>query len=190
MLLDKLNIDVRKYIRIFERTFKNFSNKTPLILSFNISPPSVFIYLHKDDSEEGKLIIEYKLNYYRSIKNSIRDIKNQLTQYFPIMTEIIESEYSAIELNELVDQKEISTDDVGNVKKLEEVNYRIDRVVLESDEILILDLTENKLFNFRLKTPVTTFLRKLQSEDMSPKNAWKYFREKSEFLDERVLRKR
>lgn len=199
MLVDNNSIDTRRFREEFSRRFKNFCNKAPLLLSFTIYDNGANIYMYKGKSTsqsnqdyESERIYDYAFQYDQSVKQNIANIKNFLREnYYPIMqqTMLNEYDYSASELNRMVEKGEIGISEIGEIKKTAEKTklYRIDKIISERDEIFITDLDTDELYQYQMKSPVFLFVKMFYETDEtpSPEKMWSLFEGRS-FLMRRL----
>ena len=197
MLVDEQKVDVKNFMFLFRKKFRNFCNKAPLLLSYSTTPYAVTIFKHRDgksmiDDIGKELVLEHVFNYDKDVKENIKEIKNVLLEFYPTMIQSTKREipYTADKLSQMVKEGKISSADLVN-GKIEEpitVKWRIERVIITYDEILALNMEENKMYHFKLKVPVSRFLRLVRS-DLEPHEAWNYFEKRSVCLGETKIRK-
>lgn len=188
MILDKKQIDIGKFKSVFAKKFKNFCSKLPILISYEFLPNGIIIYEHFDEENEDnkKQIIYYEYDYPISVQKNIYNIKRQLYDYLPILTQIIkvEVEAGAQEVNTKVASGEISFNDVTPTGYMifQERNWQIEKVIIDRDEIFIRDLDTKILYRYKLKYPVFTFLKKLRNEEFTQKEGWEFFIRKAKQL--------
>ena len=193
MLIEESRINLENFLAVFGQKFKNFCSKSPVLLSYNINPYAVNIYLNStyDKDSDKKAILEYPFNYDRPVKENIKEIKDFLMEkYYPILTQTLyekEIKYSADELNNMVREGKISTDDIldGKLENLKEIKWMIERVIVVRDEIIVRNLQSKKTYLCKLKIPVTFFFKRLYSEEFKNENnqfdsikAWSFLLDK------------
>jgi len=179
-----------EFIVEFNKKFKNFCNKAPILLSYKILFSVVHIYRNKfiHNKYEWEKAFEYTFDFERSVKENIYFIRKILiNDFYPILLqrEIIEISYNAEDLHKKVLNGEISINDISAKGVLEEKEtiWRIERIIVVRDECFIRNLSSNKIFRYKLKMPITIFLKKLR-EDLSDINAWELFISKAILLNE------
>jgi hypothetical protein len=186
MLLEKNKLDVKKFLLSFDKRFGNFCEKAPLFLSYDLNDEGVTIYkyLEDDNGEDSKKekLFTYSFNFNQSDKQNIYEIKQLLFKFYPIMIEekIIEVDATPAELNILIQNKEITTEDITEKGYYKKINYTwvIDKVIYQYDNIFIRGIENKTRYNYKMKVPVIPFLKKfLEGED--PKEIFNYFHEKS-----------
>jgi hypothetical protein len=185
MVIDQNEINTEEFFEEFKKRFKNFCNRVPLFIHPYYTPNKVIIYSYKNlrDSEKTKLF-EYEFDYSIDVKENIFEIKKILQEnYYPIMKQVYEEEkiYSAEKLNHLVAENKISVDDItpkGGVLETREITWRIEKVLLDEDGILLRDVDEDKLYRSHIRMPVTSFLKTILTEIYDPFERWLLFERK------------
>jgi hypothetical protein len=183
MLLESLKVDTKEFLSEFDKRFKNFCKKAPLYLYPIITPFAVTVHLKENDEDKDpKVLFEYVFDYSISVKRNIHNIKMKLVEeFYPVMIESFEEEVEvpAEELNKMIENKEIEISDIkgrGFVRK-KEVGWRIERIIIYRDEAFVRNLEIDKIYKFKLKMPVTKFLRKIKnSKDL--RDSWSLFQDK------------
>jgi len=180
MILEK--IDVKKFLKDFEKSFSNFCKKVPLLLTYAINDSGILIY------SKNIQIMNYTFDFSQDIKNNINNIKQILIKnFYPIMTQVktIEKDISATELSKLVSSNKISIDEAANYKEKikEKTDWRIEKVIMNKDELFVRNLSLDKIFRFKLNMPVSFFLRNVR-EKYSQEEAFEIFDKKKDFLNE------
>ena len=184
MLSEKINVEV--FQKEFRKKFDNFCRKAPLLLTYSLTEESISMY--EELESKRRFLFKYEFNFEVSVKENIKRIKDiLLKQVYPVMTqkEIIDESYTSEELNDMVQRGEITLDEAPNIRKKTEsiVNWRIERVIVPRDELFIRNLSVDKVYRYKLKYPVTIFLKKLRTI-LTPEKGWSMFFSKSELLNE------
>jgi hypothetical protein len=169
----------------FEKKFKNFCSKLPILLSYNLQPNGVVLYEHMDekDTDNKQKLFYFAYDYEIPVEKNIFKIKSMLKKYFPVMkeTKSVEVEADTEELNKKVSEGELTFNDLspkGYIIK-QENEWRIEKVIMERDEIFVRDTHTNTLYRYHLRYPVVTFLKKMRRGDMGPTEAWNFFQSKA-----------
>lgn len=190
MLSEIKSVSYANFENEFTKRFTSFSHKAPILISFTTTPYGVNIYEEKDwdHPNEGNLIYSYEFNFNKSVKENIKDIKDYLLEnIYPIIYEFVtcEEDYTAEELNELVSSGDINFDDVDSAKKIKEetIPWRIEKIIIVRDEIFIRNLESNRCFRYKMRMPVTIFLKKMR-EDKNSDKIFDLFLRKSIMLNE------
>jgi len=187
MLNNEIDFDLNEFKQIFKKKFDNFCKKAPIHMSYMIMNDSVDVYSHDDGKQSTKLFI-YTFDFKFGVKENIKCIKDILLEkFYPILIQekITYSDYSIEDLNKLVSEGKISLDDINTVRhKVTTIErWRIERVIVIRDEVFIRNLTTDKEFRYKMKIPVTIFLRKCRV-NLTETEAWNYFAAKSVFKNE------
>ena len=190
MIVDQNEINTEEFSEEFKKRFKNFCNRIPLFIHPYYTPNKIIIYSYKNlGSSEKVKLFEYDFDFSLDVKENIFEIKKILQKnHYPIMKQIHEEEkiYNAEKLNHLVAENKISIDDItskGGVLETKEIVWRIEKVLLDKDEVLLRDLNEDKLYKARLRMPVTSFLKTILIEIYDPYERWMLFERKMKSLD-------
>ena len=163
-------IDVDKFNREFNKRFANFCMKAPLSLSYALSGDKLKLYKEPDDS----LLLEFPFDYSKSVKENIFRIRESLVQFhYPrfIISKQTEVQPDTGTLASKYESGEISVDELLNYKefKVTETEYIIERVIYMRDELFIRNESTDTLERYKMKMPVTYFLKGLiQGEYDSP----------------------
>ena len=181
------------FIFEFKKKLTNFCHKAPIPISFFIDTQfKVDIYYHEDSGKKEK-IFTLPFEFNKSPKENIAIIKDFLiANHYPVLSEEIDitEKYSPQELNKLVSEGEISLNNLGLKKTVtKQTLWRIEKIITLRDEIFLRNLTTNKCFRYKLKKPVTIFLKKYREESIKNPNSYKkdmyeLFENKSILLNE------
>jgi hypothetical protein len=191
MIVNDEKIDVKIFLDEFEKRFKNFCSKAPLFLHNPIiTEKGVALYHYVGENYQKKKLFDFNFDFTKDVKSNIYDIRQQLIQkYYPTMVQIIkyEQKFTTEELNYMVSSGDIAFEDItpnGGVIETKETKWRIEKVIMKADEIIVRNLETNKTKRFRLKIPCTFFLKKILNEIKDPYDRWKYFDNKSRLISE------
>ncbi len=187
MLNDEVNFNITEFKKGFKKKFDNFCKKAPVHMSYMLMNDSIDIYSHNDE-KQSKKIFNYVFDYQEGVKENIKCIKDILLKdFYPILIQekVTYSDYSIEDLNRMVSEGSISLDDINTVKQesIETETWRIERVIVIRDEVFIRNLTTNREFRYKMKIPVTLFLKKCRV-NLTETEAWNYFAAKSIFKNE------
>ena len=182
MLNDEVDFNITEFKRGFKKKFDNFCKKAPIHMSYLLISDSIDVYSH-NDVRQSKKIFSFPFDYRVDIKENIKRIKDILLRdFYPVLSQskTTYSDYSIEELNKMVSEGKISLDDINTVKQesTETVMWRIERVIVIRDEVFIRNLTTNEVFRYKMKIPVTLFLKKCRV-NLTETEAWDYFAAKS-----------
>lgn len=186
MLLDELNIDPTEFKKLFEKKFQNFCKKAPILVSYAITDSFVTIYGY-NDVKESKKLFGYPFDFTKSVKENIKDIKDILVQkHYPVMVQVDTNALplSAKERTELVEKGMTVEDALAATNVVSSHReWRIEKVIVLRDELFVRNMYQNRLFRYKMKVPVTIFLKKVRT-NFTPEESWEYFTNKSVRLNE------
>lgn len=170
-------INEKEFKSEFLKRFRNFCEKTPIFISFIAEDGGVRIFKTYSACEMEQ-IMEYKFDYTLSVKQNIHEIKKTLVQeHYPIIqhTTYKEVRPSAERLNKLVERGEISISEAPTYTETIGLStpYLIDKVIMNRDELHLLNIEEEKREVYKMKKPVSIFLRKLTNGELE--RAGNYF---------------
>jgi len=186
-------IDTSLFIQTFKKKFSNFCKKSPLLLTYIITDQSVKVYeynkfedLMSHDTSKYDYILEYSFDFIKDVKENIADIKQALLPLYPVIYQelVIKENLSAKERNDLVELGKMSVDEAAEAKRdrLETISYRIEKVIIERDEIIIVNLADSEeVHRYKIKIPVSIFMKKIRFQIPSEEQ-FIYFKSKSEFI--------
>lgn len=183
MLLVDDEIIVSDFLDEFKRRFSNFCNKAPIILTFKITPSSCYL---KD--LEKNIIHKFDFNHLESVKQNIKKIKDWLIEnVYPKMIEetFIEKDLSTEEIEKLIESG--ADEETAIMKKniqIIETVWLIEKLIIKRDELFIRNLKTNKLYRYKMNIPSTVFLKKIRLGNMTQKEIFNYFYNKSTLIAE------
>jgi len=191
MIVNDEKIDVRIFLDEFEKRFKNFCSKSPLFLHNPIiTDKGVTLYHYVGKDYKKKKLFDFNFDFTKDVKSNIYDIRQKLiNEHYPIMIQVVkyEQKFTTEELNCMVSRGDISLKDItpsGGIIQEKEVKWRIEKVIMKVDELIIRNLVTNEIKRFKLKIPCTYFLKKILNDITDPRNRWKYFDNKSKLVSE------
>jgi hypothetical protein len=172
----KQNVD--EYITIFEKKFKNFCSKSPLILEYMIGGDKVYIV---DKSQEEVFKLDYELRFDEDVKIAIKHIKDILVERYPVITQVDVEYYTTEEISKLVKAGEGTIEELSKeVKKGTYHNrYIITKVIDQYNEIILKDMKSGELMLYKVKIPVQLFMKTVFKRDVL--ETWNLFQSKAEF---------
>jgi hypothetical protein len=186
MLVEKSSVAGPEFHKEFNKRFTSFAHKAPIPMSFMLTPNGVSIYMN--ESEENKnLLFSSKFDFSKTVKENIKDIKDILLEKFYPQFQITKKEYveySAEELNEFATSGKDPMSYLDAKKEVisKEV-WRIEKIITMRDELFIRNLNENRCYRYKLRSPVTIFLRQYR-EATNKEALFTTFLNKSIFLNE------
>jgi hypothetical protein len=79
----------------------------------------------------------------------------------------------------MIKNKEISVDEIQDTYKIKqnEIYWRIEKIILERDEVFIRNLSTNLLYRYKMKGSVKKFLQDYNVEDYDQQDMWNFFEE-------------
>lgn len=143
-----------------------------MFLSFYVADTYVGV-MDSLDPLNLKEINRYKLDYSQSVEENVFLVGEDLKRLFPrlIQKEKTEEKYSPEELNEMVIAGIISLDEATTLVKEKITHWRVDKVFIKKDEILLTNLVTLNKHIFNLKTPVSVFLKHILEGNYKPEKA-------------------
>jgi len=183
MLVKDEEFTVEGFLSLFQKKFSNFASKSPVLISFQCDIDHVLV------TEKGtKKFKDFKFDHSKSVKYNIKVIKDWLLENtYPIMIEEIKSyeDYSTDELEKIISENNIKPEQAVLMKKerIEQISWRIERILVKKDELFIRNLNTNKQFRFKLSMPSTILLKNLR-EKWTQTYAYSIFKDKSVILNE------
>lgn len=173
--------DSQTYEKEFKRKFSNFCEKSPILLSFSISPSCVQVI---DESQDN--VYEFPWDYTLNVKEFIHAIKEVLiVNCYPqiIKTEFyiedvpIEEQTKAIEEGTPIDQVPIKRE------RIKSTPYLIDKVIVYRDIFILKNLNTGLLSRYKLNKSAVFFLKKLRNKVFSKEEAGNFFFENANLLN-------
>jgi hypothetical protein len=167
-------ISLEEYLKDFMPSLDNFISKCPLKIKSTLVRESGNLYLEILDNS-GKSIdgFNYVVHATQDKQSQIREIKEKLENFYPIIFKITEERYSSKEITALVDSKKYTLEDALELKRMVNTpKYKIIRAHHKYNELDCLDLNSNKMMKFKLKFKnyhilTATFLEKLRDNPTS-----------------------
>lgn len=191
MIVNNGKIDTKVFTSEFEKRFRNFCSKSPLFLHNPIiTDKGVALYHYVGDDYKKKKLFDFDFDFTKDVKSNIYDIRTKLVnKHYPIMIQRIEYEqkYSVEDLNFMVSNGDIAFDQItpeGGIMEEKKVKWRIEKVIIEGDELHVRNLDTMKIKRFRLKIPCTFFLKKIITEITDQHDRWNYFENKSKLISD------
>lgn len=192
MLIENEVVNVQRFVEEFNKRFKNFCNKAPIILSYRLINNGVIIskYTQKSMNKndyENKVIMNYSFDFSKSVKENISIIRDYLrNNFFPTMVEVEKKlvKRTAEELNKMVESKQMKIDDINpfNVVTVQTL-WMIEKYIAERNEIIIRNVETNRMKIFHMEIPATIFLKEIDT-NIDPIDAWLKFENNSTFVSE------
>jgi len=183
MLLVDNEIVVDDFLDEFKKRFSNFCNKAPVILTFKITPSSCFL---KDCEKD--IVHKFEFNHLIDVKTNIKVIKDWLVEN--VYPRMIEENFSETDLTNEEIEKLIESgvnEEEAIMKKdiqVSETAWIIEKLIIKRDELFIKNVENNRMYRYKMLIPSTLFLKKIRSGDMSEKEIFNYFYNKSTLINE------
>jgi len=175
------------YEREFKKRFANFCEKSPVLLSYIMTPTSVQV-----TDEVQEIIHEFIWDFTLSVKEFIHYIKQKLIKAcYPtiIKTTKMEVLVDVEEQTELLSSgipiDEIPTKKIVLIKK----EYLLDKVIVYKDIFILQDLETKESFRYKLAKSSIFFLKKIRNGLLTKEEAGTFFFENSELLNQIELPK-
>lgn len=173
--------DVQSYEKEFKRKFTNFCEKSPILVSFSITPSCVQVV---DESKE--IVYEFPWDYTLTVKEFIHIIKETLVKNcYPkiVRVEKIRENMSIEEQTEMARQG-VPVDKIPTIKEiLKKTEYLIDKVVVYRDVFIIKNMNTGIMERYKLNNSSVFFLKKIRNGKFTPEEAGSFFFENSTFLN-------
>lgn len=180
MLYSKTNAFV--YQKEFQKRFTNFCDKSPVLLSFNMTPTNVQVI---DETQD--FVFEFLWDYTLSPKGFIHAIKEVLQKKcYPriIRTEILVESIPPEEQAKMIEDGR----DISKVPTKKEIKryteYIIDKIIVYKDIFVLRDIGTNRLFRYKLNKSSIFFLKKLRNGQTTKETAGQFFFDNATFLNE------
>jgi len=181
------NENIKDWLNAFHKSFKSFCDKAPLLLSFKITPTTVFLYEQKFDVEIFDLIKIFEFDFSQDIKTNIKIIKDWLlNNKYPVMIKVVTElkEYNTFEIAQMVKEGIDYNKAIVLRKTIQhEIQMRIEKLISNRNELFVRNIEINKLYRYRLKMPSLLFLQKIK-EKLDPTQAWELFQSKAALIKE------
>lgn len=164
MIVEQNLIDKKTFLDLFQKRFFSFCEKSPLFLRFTLMDDRVLVYnlSEKPDAEP----IEFKFDFLKDEKNNIKIIKDYLVENdYPVL-EVVEEhqrEPTAFEIQDVMQREKISfaKASLKLTNKISISHYRVEKVLHSSNNVIIRDMQTDELFIYKVKIPLTIFVREL-----------------------------
>ena len=176
--------DSSTYIKLFQRKFTNFCEKSPILLSFITTANGVQVVNEGDDS-----IFDFPWKFDVDVKSFIFGIKRVLVdKCYPVITKIESIRNPLSEEEQLyLASTGINLDEVPTFKNTEvKTSYIIDRCIITKDTFIIKEVATEKLFLYRMNTSSIFFLKKIRNGDLNRESAGEYFFTHSELINDLI----
>jgi hypothetical protein len=182
---DEVDFGVTGFLDLFKKKFSNFCTKAPVLLTYDIVGDKVLV---KEHNPVKSRILTYTFDYNISVKQNIKAIKDWLVENtYPrmIQQKKIQTEYSASELESIMEQTGKSIDEVALMRKetVETYTWRIEKILVKKDELFVRNLTTNKQYRYKMKCPSTYFLKNLRDK-WTAEMGYFFFEKNSVYLNE------
>ncbi len=143
------------FINLFKKSFDNFCENTPFILSYWINGEEVHI---TDESPLLNKTVILHLDIHISVQENIHVIKKTLSTFFPVL--FIQEEETIEQIKEkiksgIIDSYEYAPQ-VVNVKR-----FILERINNKNNEVTVLNIKKNEKEIRKLKIPVVILLDKI-----------------------------
>lgn len=173
-------MDSKTYESEFKKRFTNFCEKSPMLVSFNMTPTVVQVV---DESKD--MIYEFAWDYTLSVKEFIHAIKEVLIKNcYPRIIKVTRSEENMpIEEQTKLAQEGMNISEIPTKRIVEhKKTFIIDKVVVYKDVFIIIDEETNESFKYHLNKSSIFFLKKIKNGTFSPTEAGSFFFEHGTLL--------
>ena len=161
-MITENGLDLKSFQTQFNKSFVSFCHHLPIVVTFGVNDTQVVIVEEHPFSKEKRIILTYTFNYVESVKKNIYNIKQQLKDYFPTFTFVnaVEKEYSPEEILES-DQDPLTMLDEKQYN-FEPTEYRIEKVLLLQDKLVVRDMNTNTAYLMKARCPVSVLVRNIR----------------------------
>ena len=177
------NQTLTEFQKQFQKSFTSFCHHLPLVVSFGVDNSSVVLIEDNPITKERRILLTHTFDYSESVKKNIFDIKQKLIEFFPKFEFVQTVERS-------LTPEEILEADADPVELLEEKHidyertwYRIEKVLLLQDKVVVRNLTTNKCHVRKARCPVSVLIRNVRF-NLAPSEQGLHFFKKTDFLKE------
>jgi hypothetical protein len=173
--------DSQSYEKEFKKRFTNFCEKSPVLISMNVSPTCVQVV---DESTDN--VYEFPWDYTLTVKEFIHAIKEILVKScYPVIikTETTIEDVSIDEQSEMI-ANGVSLDKVPTKREIKkERKFLIDKIIVYRDIFLIKDMETGVMSRYKLNKSAIFFLKKLRNEEFTSVEAGNFFFDKATLLN-------
>jgi hypothetical protein len=148
--------DTGQFKAVFLKKFKSFCEKSPLFLSYTWIDGKIII---KDSSGNMLNELTYIVDYDFTVETNIFNIRKELTKFYPTFSTY--EEESIEEIQERLADGESQEEIMLSKKKI--VVSVINKVMNDSNEIIIYNYKTKETKALTLKMPVIKFIKDLYS---------------------------
>lgn len=172
--------DMRDYLKSFNKKFKSFQSRSPLIFTYITSPFKVMVHV------SGKEVVSFNIDYTMKVEDFISVIRKYFrNRLYPKM---IKSELKRVDprvedINRITAKKDISFDDAFKELSYKQVEYPfiIDKIDIMKNRIVLLDETSTPRL-YQASIPVYALLKKITGQS-DYKKRYEIFRKHSTHLE-------
>jgi len=173
--------DVQTYEKEFKKKFTNFCEKSPILVSFSVTPSCVQVI---DESKE--IVYEFPWDFTLTVKEFIHIIKDILVKncYPRIIKSDRTKEVVSIEEQTLLAKGGVPIDQIPTIREVvKKTEYLIDKVVVYRDIFIVKNMKTNMSERYKLNNSSVFFLKKIRNGKFTPEEAGNFFFENSTFLN-------
>jgi hypothetical protein len=166
MLLND-NMYIENYVESFKRKFKNFCNKSPIYIRYIIDYDE-YPFLIKVNIPDINKYNTFMLDTNKDVKVLIHEIKLWLLQFYPTFMNV-EQRYTRLAN--------------GKLLKNPDIVFRVERIILSLDRLIIRNLNNNKAYMYQFNMPVSSFVKNILNKNWDNDKVYKTFIERSSIMD-------
>lgn len=173
--------DVQTYEKDFKKKFTNFCEKSPILLSFSLTPTSVQVI---DESKD--FVYEFNWDFTIPVKEFIFTIKKVLVENCYPKIIRIEEEVEPLSIKEQTKliEEGYKIDSIPTTKNIiKKVEYLIDKVIVYRDIFIIRNLLTEEVERYKLNNSSIFFLKKIRNGKFTPEEAGSFFFDNATFLN-------
>jgi len=191
MMLEEESFDRNDFMSMFKKRFYSFCDKSPLFIKCKITDVGITIYDYSEDVDENIKSHYFDFDFSHDEKYNIKTIKNFLVEnWYPIINveKVFYKKPDPIEINEIMVKDKCSfTEATTNfIKSYKKKTFRLEKVLNESNSVIVRDFDDNNLYLYKSRMPVSIFMKQLFSDK---EEAFKNFSNKFE-MEKQVLDKK
>jgi len=165
--------DTKSFETEFKKRFTNFCDKSPVLLSFAMTPTSVQVIDEANDD-----VYEFPWEYSSEVKEFIHKIKHVLIEKcYPVILQTLTSEVPlTIEEQTRMAGEGTPIESIPLRKVVKTTReFLIDKVIVYKDVFIIEDRNTKDLFRYKLNRSSIFFLKKIRSGEFSREEAGEFF---------------
>ena len=160
-------VDKEQFVKVFLYKLRNLLKRSAFAFYHSVQFADPYVHITISNLKED---LTYKIDYSLPVKKNIFYVKNLLLEYFPVFkyVEMKERKATAEETEEMINNG-MSVDQAltQTIKTKKELTYRIQRILIDKDEIFIYCKELDREFRYKMKSrlPLSLFLTKIKNKE-------------------------